>query len=221
MNAQRKFNPVWLVVIITLVVIGLAVIFFWDFVSENVILPIYTAAILAIYGINSVQQSIYLFFLILFAGAGAVIFLGSAFSRDNPEQYGGYAQYDIKIENPYHDWQIHCNNLARNEFANDEFARVTRNLLLKVLAYQEHRNLAEIENMVLREELELPPAVQHLLAQRSLSASAREMTWFQRQWQHVLHLFKQDIHTPTSEVIEEVQAILTFLEQRLEIHDHD
>ena len=221
MNAERRFNPVWLVVIITLVVIGLAVIFFWDFVSENVILPVYTAAILAVYGINSIQQSIYLFFLILFAGAGAVIFLGSAFSRDNPPQYGGYAQYDIQIENPYRFWQIHCNNLARNDFANDEFARVTRKLLLELLAYQEHRSLAEIEQMVLREELELPPAVQHLLAQRSLSASAREMNWLERQWQRILHFLKKDTHSPTSEVIEEVESILTFLEQRLEIHHHD
>lgn len=221
MNTEREFNAVWLVALITLLVIGLCVVFFWDFVSQNVILPIYTAGIIALYGINAVQQSIYLFFLILFAGAAAVIFLGSTFSRSKLPQYSGYSKYSIEIENPYTYWHVHCRNLARNKFANDEFARVARKLLLEVLAYQEHRDVIEIESMVLREELELPVEIQHLLVSRKLLSSAKEYNWLQRQWHQLLQRFNKDIHTPTPEVLNEAETIITFLEQRLEIYHND
>ncbi|MEE4195086.1 MAG: hypothetical protein V2J07_07800 [Anaerolineae bacterium] len=221
MNRDQEFNYLWLVVLVTLVVLGLLVVFFWDFVSTNVIMPIYTAAIIIVYGVNSVQQSIYLFFLILIAGAIAVIFLGSTFSRARMPEYRGYAQYSIEIDNPYAFWQMQCRNLARNAFANEEFARVSRKLLIDLLAYQEHRDAEEIEMMVIHHEMALPPAVQYVIENRKLNASAQEPNWFQRQWYRLLRIFHLDTHTPTPESVREVEAIITFLEQRLEISQND
>ncbi len=221
MNRDQEFNYVWLVALITLVVLGLLVVFFWDFVSANVIMPIYAAGIIILYGVNSVQQSIYLFFLILIAGAIAVIFLGSTFSRARMPEYRGYAQYSIEIDDPYAFWQMQCRNLARNAFANEEFARVSRKLLIDLLAYQEHRDPEEIEMMVIRHEFALPSAVQYVIEHRKLNANAQALNWFQRQWHSLLRLLNRDAHTPTPESIREVEAIIAFLEQRLEISQND
>ena len=220
MNEDRVI-PFWLIALGTILVLGLLTVIFWDFVSQNVILPIYSFFILAVYGINSVQQSIYLFLLILIATAGSVVFLGSAFSQDKPPQYGSFAQYAIDIDNPYAYWKMHTGNLTRNVFSNEEFARVSRKLLLEMLAYQEHRDPIETEMMILRQELELPPEVQYVIEHRKLRASAQEANWFQRQWRRILRWINRDNHTPTTEALQEVEAIITFLEQRLEIYHNE
>ena len=220
MNEDRVI-PFWLIALGTILVLGLLAVIFWDFVAQNVILPIYSFFILAVYGINSVQQSIYLFILILAAIVTAIVFLGSAFSKDTPPQYGSFAQYAIDIENPYAYWKMHTGNLTRNTFSNEEFARVSRKLLLEVLAEQEHRDPFETEMMVMRQELELPPEVQYVIEHRKLRASAQNANWVQRQWRRILRLIDRDPHTPTTEALQEVEAIVTFLEQRLEIHQND
>jgi hypothetical protein len=220
-NNERTFNPVWLVALITLLVLGLLVVFFWDFVSANVILPIYSFLILAVYGINSVSQGIYLFLLVLLAIALAIIFLGLAFSKAQAPKYYTSSHYSVDIVSRYAFWRTQCDNLNRNHFANEEFARSARKMLLDVLAYQEHRDIFELEMMVMREELELPPEVQHLIAQRKLTTRVKPKNWIQLQWRRIQRIFNHDSHAPTTDVLNEVEVIITFLEQRMEIYHND
>lgn len=221
MSEERSFNPVWLVALVTLLAMSLLVVFFWDFVSTNVILPIYSFLILAVYGVNSISQDIYLFFLVLIAIALALIFLGSTFSKAPEPRYYSSSHYGVDLISRYAYWRTQCDNLNRNHFANEEFARSARKMLLEVLAFQEHRDIFELEKMIMREELELPPEVQHLIAQRKLTARVKPKTWFQLQWRRILRFFKHDSHTPPTEVLNEVEVIITFLEQRMEIYHND
>ena len=222
MNEKRPMPSVWLIAVITLLAMGLLVVIFWDFVSTIIILPVYSFAILLVYGINSVSQSIYLFLLIAIAGVGVLYVLGTTFSKDQLPEYFSPMQYGMEVVSRYRYWQIHCRNLDRNDFGNEEFVRATRKLLLEVLAYEEHRDVFETEMMVFREELDLPEEVQRLITQRRLlNASSISRNWFQRQWRRTLHFFNHNTHTPTAEVINEVEVIINFLEQRLEISYDD
>lgn len=217
MNEERSFNPVWLIGLSTLIVLGVLAVIFWDFVTMNVILPIYSFAILAVYGINSVSQGVYLFLLILGAGAAAIVFLSITFSKTQPPKYYSSTQYGIDTVSRYDYWLTQCHNLAHTKFANEEFARTARNMLLDVLAFQEHRDPFEMEMMIMREELELPPEIQYLIAHRKLSTKFQQKNWFQRQWRKIQRMINPNALAPIPELKCEAESIITFLEQRLEI----
>jgi hypothetical protein len=158
---------------------------------------------------------------VLAAAVIAISALNKAFGKERFPDSPAAGQYSVDIVSRYDDWRKQCENLHLTPFAHEEFARAMRNLLLELLAYQEHRSPFEIETLVRQEALDLPEVVQHLLVHRQLSTPVRRRNWFQRLWQHFLRLIRQQPTSPPAAVMNEAEAIITFLEQRLEIYHHD
>ena len=207
------------------VVFAILAIFFWDFLSRVIVLPIYNFFILARYGINSVPQGV---FLILFVVAGIVIAIRStstAFREQRSDTRegvdDGVSEYAVDTTSRYHFWRLETGTLYRSDFARMDFARSARRLILEVLAHQEHRRWDEVEQMVLRNQLKLPPLIDELIRERMLRTSYAEhgkIVQVYSQIARTIGLLKDE----TDPVLDEhVNAIIEFIEQRLEILHHE
>jgi hypothetical protein len=217
MNRQKSF--VWLYILAVLVVSGLVALFFWDAVRDAVVYPLYYIGWLILLVINSFSQDLYLGLLIIagvIAGLAAVI-------RLLPGARGRLAGEAREMsQSRYRFWRGKNIELETSEYFRNSFALEARRLVLDMLAHQESLTPVEAEWKVRQGLVEVPPEVRYLVETRELRSMPGRKT---SRWDRLFPwLGRRSRSTQTQEgsrlVAYQVEAILKFLEERLEItHD--
>jgi hypothetical protein len=204
-----------LVLIFVALIASIVSLFYWDFVRETVVVPIYFLLWLIDLVIKSVPQQAYLAVL-------ALICLIMGFNTLQRISGGQPTPSRPRIQTTditrYTHWRRVYRNLYGNSFFRNEFGTEIRKLLLAVLAYQEGLSTAQIETMILNGTLSVPPAVTDLIRQRGfiLPAAPRTNT-IQRVGQRLSRLlFYKPSQMPIQDD-ERVAEVIHFIEHRLEI----
>lgn len=220
MNEERDLFPLFLAIAGTMLVVGVLVVIFWEFVSENIVLPIYSMLILINYALGSVPQLLYLVLvLVVFAGV-AVYRLFVTFQKQKESAFVSEKRYGGSMTSRYDSWKRITDNLNRSHFAHEELMRSSRKFILDLLANQQHCDVNEIEHMVLTGELALPANIRALLLDRRFKSSLPRRSPFKELFYRIGRIFNREDYTffaATAAIEAEVDAVLTFIEQRLEI----
>lgn len=220
MNEERDLFPIFLVIAATLLVVGVLAVVFWEFVSDNIILPIYNMLILIDYALGSVPQLLYLVLVLMVFAGVATYRLVVTFEKHKESGYVSEKRYGGSMTSRYDTWKRICDNLNRSHFAHEELMRSSRKFILDLLANQQHCDVYEIERMVLAEELDLPAHVRALLLDRRFKSSLPRRSFLKELIYRIRRIFRPEEYSyfAATEAIEaEVNAVLTFIEQRLEI----
>lgn len=225
--AKEPKSRLRLLVSIAAVVLTFAImaIFFWNFFYQSIVQPLYNLYVLIRYGINSIPQGIYHIVIIMTCLFIALWSIAQTFTRGRNPQNGSITDsLDIEsqdVESRYQFWRLETRNLRYSKFARDDFARNARRLILNILAHQEHLPYEEVEDLAESDMLKLPQPITDLIHTRSLDTkqkSDQKHTSLSRQIAESLGFFRQK---PDPFVEEKVNAIITFIEQRLEIVHHE
>jgi hypothetical protein len=220
MNEERDLFPLFLAIAGTMLVVGVLTVVFWEFVSDNIILPIYSMVILIDYALGSVPQLLYLVLVLLVFIGVAIYRLVVTFQTQKDSAYVSEKRYGGSMTSRYDYWNRICGNLHRSHFAHEELMRSSRKFILDLLANQQHCDVYEIERMVLADELDLPAHIQALLLDRRFKSNLPRRSFFRELFYRIRLIFRPEEYSyfAATEAIEaEVDAVLTFIEQRLEI----
>jgi hypothetical protein len=126
--------------------------------------------------------------------------------------------YPADSASRYRFWRMETGTLTRSNFARNDFARNTRRLILEIIAHQEHRPWEEIERRVMRGEAVLPPLVDALIRDRELRSSRPVKTGLDAMLTRIARRLGLPLpETPDPAMEEQVNAIIHFIEERLEI----
>lgn len=220
MNEERDLFPLFLAIAVTVLVVGVLAVIFWEFVSENIVLPIYSLVILIEYALASVPQLLYLVLvLVVFAGVAAYR-LYVTFQMKKDSAYVSEKRYGGSMTSRYDSWKRTTDNLNRSHFAHEELMRSSRKFILDLLANQQHADVNEIEHMVLTDELALPAHIRALLLERRFKSNLPRRSPLKELFYRIGRIFNREDYTyfaTTAAIEAEVDAVLTFIEQRLEI----
>jgi len=215
-------NPRLLFSILGVVVVfAVLALFFWSFLRDTVVLPLYRFFIILRYGVNSIPQGFFLFIiflvlLVIIIRAVSMTFKGqvSLFRFEGDD----VAAYPADFTSRYRFWRLQTSTLYRSNFARNDFARNARRMILELIAHQEHRTWDEIERLVMLGEMTLPPLIDELVHERSLRSSRadkRGLDAFLTRTARQLGIPIADQPDPVLD--EQVNAIIQFIEERLEI----
>lgn len=180
------------------------ILFFWDFVRETVVIPIYYLIWLGDLVLKSIPQYAYLGGLVVASILIALntlrrIRISRALLREAREQPESATRYLF--------WKKLTTNVYSSPFARSQFAWESRKLLLSILASQEGVSLPEIEVMVRDGRLNVPPSVKSLIGSRELQISERPA--------HSRDRNSTKYRDPA--LTQQVHEIISFIEYRLEI----
>ena len=220
MNEERDLFPLFLAIAGTLLVVGVLTVVFWEFVSDNIILPIYSMVILIDYALGAVPQLLYLVLVLLVFAGVAIYRLFVTFQQQKESAYVSEKRYGGSMTSRYDSWKRITDNLNRSHFAHEELMRSSRKFILDLLANQQHADVNEIEHMVLTGELALPPHIRALLLDRRFKSNLPRRSPFRELFYRIGRIFNREDYTffaATAAIEAEVDAVLTFIEQRLEI----
>src|SRR5512145_815416 len=139
---------------------------FRDFVREGVVVPILYGFWLSGLIVNSVPQSYYVFGLFILG-----LILAVASLRYFLAGFQLPAERLPVVEEPsrYQFWLRRCRRIASSGFFLSNLGMELRRLVLMVLAYQEHRDMWELEREIVEKQFDVPPDVHALIAQRQLA----------------------------------------------------
>jgi hypothetical protein len=190
---------------------------FRDFVREGVVVPILYVFWLGGLIANSISQIYYV--LGLFA-LGVILAVASLRYFFVGFQLPAERLPVVEEPSRYQFWFRRCRHIASSSFFLSNLGMELRRLVLMVLAYQEHRDMWELEREIIENEFEVPPDVQALISQRQLGDTPKE----QRAWKARLARFLRAFRPPESNsggfVRQRVENIVAYLEKRLEVkHD--
>lgn len=206
------------IILITLVICGILIFFFWDFFKTQVVLPLYGFLILINFGINSVPQGVFLFLLTIACLVFILHSLNSVFGQDAAEEYSSIVAYGIEVVSRYEFWRNQCSHLNKNIFTHQEFILSTRRLILNILANQEQLDIFEVEQKVENRELAVPESVCDFLCERRLRTKPPRRNWFGRMLYRFQRLIGYSPKTKMPTDLElQVSEIIDFIEHRLEI----
>ena len=222
--SERKINTRLLISsLAAMIIFGVFAIFFWDLLRENIVLPLYRFWILFRYGVNSVSQVLILFLAL----AGGVILviraLDITFKQDVVEKQNGFGGLDFyagDYSSRYRFWRMVTTPLYHSQFARNDFMRNSRRIILELIAHQQHRSWEEVETMVMQNQIQLPPLIDELVRERTLRCTFRQKTALQEYFEGIARRLGLIHDLPDPILDEHINAILQFIEERLEItHD--
>jgi hypothetical protein len=225
--APRRISGKRLLVSLAVVILTFAVmaIFFWDFFYRVIVQPLYNLYVLIYYGINSIPQGVYHLIIVTVCFLIAVWTLTNAFARyratHNRSMQATRDATSQDVESRYHFWRLETRHLRDNKFSRDHFAIHARRLILNILAHQEHLPYEDAEDLAESGRLKLPPQIAELIRTKSLDEKPKTE-------QPPIPLATRILRSlgfinPESDpfVDDKVNAIITFIEQRLEITHHE
>lgn len=209
----------WLFALLLLVVpIFLIIAFvFRDAVREKLVIPVVYLSWLSGMIFNSIPQGYFMDGLVLI---GMMLAIGSLryllsitrLPTDPPKIVDEPTRYQF--------WSKRCQKVNTNSFFLTSLGVELRRLVLMVLAYQEHRDMWELERQIVEKDFEVPPVIFELIVQRNLGDEEPEEPGL---WQALIErLFgsSQPPDLPGQTLQQRLDQITSFLEYRLEVkHD--
>ena len=225
MSGKFTSNPksrIRLLVPLAAVILTFAVmaIFFWNFFYRVIVQPLYNLYVLMYYAVNSIPQGIYHLIIIAACFFIAAWAIANAYAKSRTsltavsDDIEGEA---LDVESRYQFWRLETHNIKYSKFARDDFSRNARRLILQIIAHQEHLPYEEVEDLAESGMLNLPAPISDLIRTRSLDLKHKpdqQRMPLVRQLFWSLGLIRQG---SDPFIDEKVNAIIDFIEQRLEI----
>ena len=208
-----KRRAILLSVLIIIVFLALTLLF-WDFVRQNIALPLYFLIWLLGLLINSLPQEVYLALLVIVCGVVGLVGLGS-FKR--PVIMVEQSRIGRDRFSRYRLWISHTRNFEISAFAQDTFAFEARKLIMDILAYQERLTTEELESKIKADRLPLPAVVRTLIEDRKLTTRPTPVGSAQDFLRLMRARFIKEKRSSNPRVDPQVDEILKFLEKRLEM----
>ena len=205
-----------LVVILALMIASTVSFFFWDFVRDTLVVPIYFLLWVSDLIIKSVPQQAYLAVLVLLCATIALntMLRGNA---NAPVQRRSRGQYTESTRYVY--WRRLYRNLYGSPLFRNKLAAEIREFLLTMLAHQEGLDSTRVEAMILDGSLAVPPAVRQFVQERAFDVPQRELTFLETLGQRLRGLLIDSRTEAPLPLNAHVAEVITFIEDRLEI-DH-
>jgi hypothetical protein len=212
---MNKKSALSRLLLVALLIATVSALFFWDFVRENIVIPIYFSLWVSDLVIKSVPQQAYLALLIL----GCIVIGFSALgSTGSNRLLTRMSREGIYNSTPYGHWKRLYSSLRRSTLFKNQFALEVRRLVLTMLAYQEGVTPPEIEARIKHGTLIVPAEVEMLVRERDFLPSATETSGFRRRAWRLWSLFgKTEPVDPRRD--EQLAQVIRFIESRLEIVD--
>ncbi|MFZ6029413.1 MAG: hypothetical protein ACOYYS_17005 [Chloroflexota bacterium] len=197
---------------------ALVLFVFRDFVREEIVIPILYAFWLGSVVANSVSQIYYLLTLLIL---GLILAVAGLRYLLTDFRLPGEQAPSAEEPSRYQFWLKRSHRLSSGGFFLSSLGMELRRMVLTVLAYQEHRDMWELEREIVEKQFDVPPDVQALIAQRQLGEAAPVT---QSAWSALLARFFKAFRLPESAsdglVRQRVENIVAYLEKRLEVkHD--
>ena len=196
--------------VVTVLIASTASFFFWDFIRDTIVVPIYYLLWVTDHLIKTVPQQVYLIGVIVLCFTIALNTLRSIPSGPGLRPRPPSPPPDITR---YAYWGRLYKNLYGIPFYRSQFATETRKFLLALLAYQNGTSSAQIEALVINGSLPVPAAVRDLIHYREIRLSRQEIRP-QSRWRRLL--FGAAPHK-ANPVNDQVAQVIDFIEQQLEI----
>lgn len=207
MNSRVRLG---LVVAVTGLVFAILALFFWDFVRDTIVVPIYYLLWFSDLLLKSLPQEAYLALLVIVCLFMGLNILQKAQNKPAPRSQ---RPPPMDSDSRYVFWARHYNNLYSSPFFRNKFATETRKFILTVLSFQEDTPVSEVERMIVDGELPVPGAVRDLIQHKEIRGHQRvsgHIGWFSRLFGHTAT--RHDPH-----IEQQVAEIIAFIDRRLEI----
>ena len=158
-------TKIGIVLVAVILVFSLLTLFFWPFVRDTFIVPIYYVLWVSDLALKSVPQEAYLALLVLVSLIIGVNTLMTTrvrrFTRDAREM-------PSQSDSRYTYWRNLCSNLYSSPFAQDTFAWEARKLILSIFAYQNGIETAQVEAMIRNDALSVPTPIKKLIQEKKI-----------------------------------------------------
>ena len=212
MKLSKRFAG-WVIVSV-LVIFSTLTWFFWDFVRDVIVIPIYYLTWLTGLVLKSIPQAIFLIVLVF----ACFMIAGSTFIEIQPRQGRRSAsRYRYVGGGRYQFWNHLFANLRSSPFSRDDFAFETRKLILSILSYQEGVDIPVIEQWVADQKISVPESVTQLILSKTVAFPIEKENSLSRKLTKFLHRFFQKDAQGEQMMDEQAKEIIHFIEVRLEI----
>ncbi len=201
-----------------LILFGVLTLFFWNFVRDAVVVPIYYLLWVAGLTLQSLPQEVFLALLVCLC-----ILLGLNTMQHLPGRSVPHLREDPipSGRSRYQSWQRLCHSLTTNSFGRTDFIYEARQLTLAVLAFQEGKDRDQVEQMVTSQSLLVPETVRRLIVSTEILTSAPSVNWMDRARAEIRRWFQREPRPSDPALDRQVAEIIQFLQDRVEMnHEH-
>lgn len=214
---KTRLRWLWAILLLSLPIFLIVLFVMRDFVRENLVIPVLYMAWMGGLIFNSVPQMYFMGGLIII---GLMLAVGSL--RHLLYVMNLPTEPPPPIEEPtrYRFWFKRCQKVNSSTFFLTSLGIELRRFVLMVLAYQEHRNMWDLERQVVNHEFDVPEEIYDLVTQRELGGEAQERSL----WSFLLERLRGPSPSPENangnSIHQRVNKIVSYLEDRLEV-EHD
>lgn len=210
---QKRHLP--LLIIITL--LFFVSLLYLDVFRIYVVFPVYYVLRIVAGCIQKVPQAWFLYLTVL-AGAGITYF--GLLMLYAPVERSKKKMSKSAISSRYDFWLTRCRQINERAYSLRDLSYELRQLLLNVLACQEHRNISEMEQAISQGDFDVPPEVYALVTRECLGDITMLYTKknvFVRLW---MRAFPKKKISAGIIFDKELEIVISYLEERLEVlHD--
>jgi hypothetical protein len=214
---KSRFRWLGVVLLISLPIFMIVIVVLRDFVRERIVVPVLFIAWMSGLIFNSIPHVYFLFGLViigLMLAIGSLRFLLSVVHL--PTEPPKTAEEPTR----YQFWLKRCQKLNSSAFFLTSLGIELRRLILMVVAYQEHRDMWELERDLINKEFDVPLEIYDLISQRELGVNTEERSL----WSFLLERLRGQMQPADTEEGQSLQnrlyQIVSYLENRLEV-EHD
>ena len=204
-----------IVFVLALLVFSALTLFYWDFVRDTIIVPIYYFVWVSNLTLKSIPQQAFLAVLVII---GILVGLNTAIGIGAKSITKGFTDAPSQTDSRYTSWKKLCSNLSSSSFARDSFAWEARKLIVAILAYQNGIEPTEVEARVKNGALLLPAAINDLIQYRKIKDAPPIL---QENESIILRLRRLLLKEPPPNnppIDSPVVEIVAFIEHQLEIN---
>jgi hypothetical protein len=204
--------------VLTLGIFVVLALVYPDFVRESIVVPVLFLVWVLVLLVRAFPQAACLLALVV---AGLAIAVASLQRTRKPIWFPSVRSPRAAEQSRYRFWLRRCRQMSRSAFFMDDVSAEMRRLLLSVLAYQEHRTISEVEEMLVQGALDAPPAVRDLTIDRHLAGSeevASQMGLLTRLWERLSGRAAARRLSAAGAGYQQLEQIILYLEERLEVH---
>ncbi len=198
-----------------LIIFGSLTLFFWNFVRDTIVIPIYYLIWVAGLLLMSLPQAVFLAVLVcigIFIGLNT---LGRMQVKSAPSRRESLAALG---RSRYQSWMRLCLGLPLNSLNRTDFVREARHLVLAVLSFQEGMDLDQVEQLVANRSLLVPEAVRRLILSDEILVSESRVNWLGKLVAKFRRWFHRGLSQKDPAMEQQVIEIIHFLEYRLEMN---
>jgi len=202
------------VIVTVLAIFSTLTWFFWDFVRDVIVVPIYYLIWLVGLILKSIPQEL---FLILLVFTCFIIAFNTLLKIQSRQYSQGASRYGSTGGGRYQFWNRLFTNLRSSPFSRDDFVFKARKLILSILSYQEGVDIPGIEQMVADHKISVPVSVMQLVLSRKLPSPPGRGNSLSKKLTKFLHRFFHENSQDELMIDEQASEIIHFIEYRLEI----